>query len=122
MQLQWVACPKNASLTASRNRHLIVPGQLTTLCGCTASHADVWKRNRNKSDCTYCEQALSELGKTKTTVTFTASVEQQGSDAKWAHILEGLTVDELLDLIRAAIGKVKLLRLIGNERSKERDS
>lgn len=123
MQLGWVTCSKDASYTASLSQHLVVPGQLTTLCGNTASHSDVWRsanKRTRKPQCTYCIKALEELGKTKTTVTFTASVEQLGSGDKWAHMLDGLTVDELLDLIQAAISKVKRLRLIGNERSKER--
>jgi hypothetical protein len=120
MQLAWVSCAKSVSKTASESRHLIVPGSLTTLCGNTASHVDVWRRNRNKPACTYCAQALEEMGKSKTmTVSFSATIEQKGDDAAWAHILDGLTVDELLELIRAAVNKVKRLRLIGNDRKQD---
>ena len=122
MQLAWVSCGKAVSETASQARHLIVPGSLTTLCGNTASHVDVWRKNRNKPECTYCAQALAEMQNSRTmTVSFSATIEQKGDDAAWAHILDGLTVDELLELIRAAVNKVKRLRLIGNERRKERD-
>lgn len=117
MQLSWVSCTKKESVTASQAKHLIAPGGVTTLCGCTATTRDVWKANRNKPDCEHCNRALEEMGNSRISVSFAADYTlRTGNDEKWAHLLDGLTVDELLDLIRAAVNKVKSLRAIGNKR------
>lgn len=54
---RWVACSKDASWSASRERHLITPGALTTLCGNSATHPEVWRGNTTKPPCRACEKA-----------------------------------------------------------------
>jgi hypothetical protein len=40
--------------STAQHRHLIVPGQVTTLCGHTASHPEVWRGNSVKPPCPIC--------------------------------------------------------------------
>ncbi len=35
-------------------RHIVRRGGLTTVCGCMASHPDVWRGNRTKPRCASC--------------------------------------------------------------------
>jgi hypothetical protein len=60
-ELKWVACSKDASWSASQERHLIFPGQLTTLCGCTASIPEVWRGNSLKPNCNECVKVLNTM-------------------------------------------------------------
>jgi hypothetical protein len=56
---RWVSCSKDLSWSASERRHLINRGGLTTVCGNTASHPEVWRTNSTKLNCERC----MELGK-----------------------------------------------------------
>lgn len=51
---RWVACSRDASYSASLQRHLLPEGSLTTLCGCTASMPEVWRGNTKKPMCAGC--------------------------------------------------------------------
>lgn len=51
---RWVSCSEEMSWSASQSRHLIVKGGLTTVCGNTASHTDVWRTNSTKLNCEAC--------------------------------------------------------------------
>lgn len=65
MELKWVSCSREADWSTSQHRHLIIDQKeegtsfigLTTLCGATASHPEVWRRNKTKTDCPVCIQA-----------------------------------------------------------------
>jgi hypothetical protein len=58
---RWVACSKEMGEGIAAHRHLAVPGQLTTVCGATASLADIWRTNTTKLNCPLCQG--SEKGK-----------------------------------------------------------
>lgn len=60
-EYRWMSCSKDADWATSQYRHLIIPGRLTTVCGCTASHADVWRTSTTKMNCLECSK--SEKGK-----------------------------------------------------------
>lgn len=51
---RWVSCSREMSESAARYRHLIEPGALTTVCGHTASHPEVWRGNSTKPLCPAC--------------------------------------------------------------------
>jgi hypothetical protein len=53
---RWVACGRDTSWAASTQRHLIIPGHITTVCGHTASVPDVWRGNSTKPPCPTCER------------------------------------------------------------------
>lgn len=55
--LAWVSCDRYADHTTWRHQHLVEPGQLTTVCGCTASTPEVWERTsttRRRPKCPRC--------------------------------------------------------------------
>lgn len=52
----WVSCAKDVNETVAEDRHLINYGMPTTLCGATASHTDVWRRNNKKPECPRCKE------------------------------------------------------------------
>lgn len=60
-ELKWVACSKEVNETVAPNRHLIYKGSMTTLCGCTASHPEVWRGNTTKPECMQCVQEKERL-------------------------------------------------------------
>lgn len=57
----WVSCSKEVNETVAEYRHLINYGLPTTLCGSTASHTDVWRRNSVKPVCPTCEKEEADL-------------------------------------------------------------
>lgn len=57
---RWVSCSRDADWTAAQYRHLITVGALTTFCGATGSHADVWRGNSTKPDCPRCMEVNRE--------------------------------------------------------------
>lgn len=54
---RWVSCSKDADWATSQYRHLVVPGQLTTVCNASASHPEVWRVNSTKPNCSACMKA-----------------------------------------------------------------
>jgi hypothetical protein len=59
-ELRWVACSRDADWAASQYRHLSYRGSLHTLCGCTASHPEVWRGNSTKDECPQCVKVKEE--------------------------------------------------------------
>lgn len=58
---RWVSCSAEMSWSASRYRHLIEKGGLTTVCGNTASHPDVWRTNSSKLNCEECVKLGADI-------------------------------------------------------------
>lgn len=56
VKTRWVSCARDINVNVSTKRHLISRGDgvLTTLCGCTASDANVWEDNARKAKCESC--------------------------------------------------------------------
>lgn len=52
-RLRWVTCSKDLSWSASQYRHLLLT-PTETMCGCTASHAEIWRGNSVKPECPAC--------------------------------------------------------------------
>lgn len=50
----WASCSITEFGHVGMVRHIIRPGALTTVCGASASHPDVWRRNRAKPRCGEC--------------------------------------------------------------------
>ena len=57
--LRWASCSKDMSWSAAQYRHVVPRGNLTTLCGATASHADIWRGNTTKPECPACHDKCS---------------------------------------------------------------
>lgn len=57
-EVRWVTCSREASFSVSQTRHLILRNGdgLTTLCGATASHQEVWRNNATKPTCEGCKK------------------------------------------------------------------
>lgn len=60
----WVSCARRFSDSVGTYRHLIKPGDLTTKCGATATHADIWRRDGQKPKCPRCEQQHHDYART----------------------------------------------------------
>jgi len=59
---KYVSCSKELSWDASRNRHLLRIGTVTTLCNATAVGARTWFGNGSKPVCERCvESARSKI-------------------------------------------------------------
>lgn len=56
--VRWVSCSLEMGTQVAKERHLVVPGHLTTLCGHSASHADIWRGNSAKPECETCRKHL----------------------------------------------------------------
>lgn len=52
---RWVACAAREFGPVGETRHLAAPGALTTVCGASASHSDIWRGNTRKPKCRECE-------------------------------------------------------------------
>lgn len=53
--LRWVACSAKEFGPVGYERHLIPVGkQLNTLCGCSATHPEIWRGNTRKPKCKRC--------------------------------------------------------------------
>jgi hypothetical protein len=72
-EYRWVSCSQDADWATSQYRHLNIKGSLHTVCGCTASHPEVWRGNTTKPDCPECTKqvtpVLPEPKKEKPTMT-----------------------------------------------------
>lgn len=55
--MRWVACSVKDFGPVGERRHLIRGRGLTTLCGTTASHPEVWRGNTVKPVCKVCQEA-----------------------------------------------------------------
>lgn len=51
---RWVSCSAREYGHVGNTRHLVAPGALTTVCGASASHPDIWRADRRKPQCTEC--------------------------------------------------------------------
>lgn len=60
MRYKWVSCAATVHPAVARERHLVIPGAVTTVCGCTASDAKVWRKNETKPPCGTCERKGQE--------------------------------------------------------------
>lgn len=54
---RWVACSIIEFGHVGEKRHLAREGALTTFCGHSATHPDIWRRNTLKLKCKTCEAA-----------------------------------------------------------------
>ena len=59
--LRWASCSRDASWSASQDRHLVRRGHDTSACGATASVPAVWRKNSTKPKCQACVNALLEV-------------------------------------------------------------
>lgn len=59
-RFRWVACAADVNQVVSRERHLVIPGAVTTVCGCTASDPKVWRGNLTKPRCKTCARNEQE--------------------------------------------------------------
>ena len=53
---RWVSCSRDMSWAVSAYRHRLRTA-LGTVCGASATHADIWRGNTTKPDCPRCEEA-----------------------------------------------------------------
>lgn len=51
---RWVACSKAEFGPVGENRHIVRVGGLTTVCGASATHPDIWRGNSTKPRCPAC--------------------------------------------------------------------
>ena len=56
---RWVACSIREFDSSGLRRHLATPGALTTVCGYSASHPEVWRANTTKPKCPECAKRES---------------------------------------------------------------
>ena len=52
---RWVACSIPEFGHVGEQRHLAPKGALTTYCGHSATHPDIWRRDSRKPKCPTCE-------------------------------------------------------------------
>jgi hypothetical protein len=50
----WASCSIREFGPVGEQRHLVIKGQLTTVCGHTASHPEIWRRDTRKPKCKVC--------------------------------------------------------------------
>lgn len=65
---KWGTCGKDLSWSASQYRHIVRKGGLDTLCGNSASHAEIWRDDKRKPVCIVCvnqAQTVGTLGETR---------------------------------------------------------
>lgn len=55
MKLKWVSASEKEFGDVGKNRHLIVPGSITALCGASVPTADVWQGSTKKTRCKDCQ-------------------------------------------------------------------
>ena len=53
---RWAACSAQEFGPVGEHRHIVRRGGLTTVCGASASHPDVWRGNTRKPRCRDCVQ------------------------------------------------------------------
>lgn len=51
---QWVACSTSEFGHVGHDRHIARPGARVTVCGNSASHPEIWRRNTTKPRCVSC--------------------------------------------------------------------
>jgi len=55
---RWVACSMQEFGDVGSVRHIVRGLGVTTACGCTASHADIWRGNTTKPRCASCVEKV----------------------------------------------------------------
>lgn len=55
---RWAACSAREFGPVGETRHVVTPGHLTSLCGATATHPDIWRANGTKPRCPECVTRL----------------------------------------------------------------
>lgn len=50
----WAACSEREFGPIGAQRHLVRKGAMTTVCGATATHPDIWRGNSTKPCCSEC--------------------------------------------------------------------
>lgn len=58
---RWAACSITEFGPVGEQRHLVRKGDLTTFCGHSATHPEIWRANTRKPKCRTCDEASPRL-------------------------------------------------------------
>lgn len=57
---RWAACSATEFGHLGERRHIVARGALTTVCGATATHSQIWRANSTKPVCPNCIKRYSK--------------------------------------------------------------